>query len=155
LKLEEFLPYRLAILSSVVSNALANLCQRHDLTVGEWLALMSLGELGMMTAKGLGIKNQMHKTKVSRIVAGLLERQLISRRSNQIDLRESFLQLTPLGKSLYDECAPRAVEFLKRLEDSVSAEDRAVLDRCLRNIGERSRRLITDSSGTRFVLDNR
>jgi DNA-binding MarR family transcriptional regulator len=144
LKLEEFLPYRLAVLSSVVSRALSRMYARHDLGQSEWLVLMSLGESGPTTAKALGAKNQMHKTKVSRVVAELLKRELVARRPNQIDLREAFLELTPHGKGLYDECAPLAVEFVMRLGTAISPEDRQVLDRSLTRLAERAQKLISD-----------
>src|SRR5690242_10669964 len=86
LKLEEFLPYRLAVLSSLVSRVVAQVYARHDLKLGEWLVLMTLGEFGPMTAKAIGTRNRMHKTKVSRAVATLLERDLIGRSPNRIDL---------------------------------------------------------------------
>ena len=56
LKLEEFLPYRLAVLSSVVSRVVAQVYARHGLKLGEWLVLMTLGEVRQMTAKALGAK---------------------------------------------------------------------------------------------------
>ena len=74
LKLEEFLPHRLVVLSSAVSRALAQLCARHGLGVNEWYVLMTLDQYGEMTAKSIGARHGMHKTKVSRIVAMLLER---------------------------------------------------------------------------------
>ena len=64
LRLEEFLPHRLAVLSSVVSLVVAQVYARHGLKLGEWLVLMTLGEFGPMTAKAIGARNRMHKTKV-------------------------------------------------------------------------------------------
>src|ERR1700710_778748 len=91
LKLEEFLPYRLAVLSSAVSDALSQIYMRHRLSTAEWFVLMTLGGGGVQTAKALGTACRMHKTKVSRAVAGLLARDLIARQPNRIDLRQAFL----------------------------------------------------------------
>ena len=57
--------------------------------------LVTLGQFGMMTAKSIGIHSHMHKTKVSRAVALLESRKLVTRRANRADLREAFLSLTP------------------------------------------------------------
>ena len=65
----------------------------------------------MMTAKAIGAHSHMHKTKVSRAVALLERRKLVSRRANRADLREAFLSLTPAGRDIYDELAPIALEF--------------------------------------------
>src|SRR5689334_9121666 len=142
LKLEEFLPYRLAVLSSMVSRAVAPVYARHGLNLGEWLVLMSLGEFGPMTAKAVGTRNRMHKTKVSRALAALLERGIIGRAPNHIDLRQSFLSLTPLGKGLYEEYAPQIAKVARSLEDAVPAADRAALERCLIKLTARSEQLM-------------
>jgi DNA-binding MarR family transcriptional regulator len=60
LKLEEFLPDRLVMLSNVVSSVLSQLYAPHDLSINEWLMLMTLAQFGEMTAKALGAKNRMH-----------------------------------------------------------------------------------------------
>ena len=143
LRLEEFLPYRLSVLSSAVSRVLLQLYARHGLSMNEWVVLMSLGEFGELTAKALGAKNHMHKTKVSRVVATLLERGWISRRPNHTDLRESFLHLTPLGKTLYEECTPLAADLVRRLDEAIPAADREVLERCLVKLAATSQQIMT------------
>jgi len=143
LRLEEFLPYRLAVLSSAVSRAVAPVYTRHGLNLGEWLVLMSLGEFGPMTAKAVGARNRMHKTKVSRALAALVERGVIERAPNRVDLRQSFLSLTPSGKRLYEDYAPRIAEVARRLQDAVPAADRAALERCLTKLAARSEELMS------------
>ena len=143
LKLEEFLPYRLAVLSSVVSRVIAEVAARHDLKLSEWVVLMRLGESGQTTAKVIGARNRMHKTKVSRAVAVLMGRGLIGREPNHVDLRQSFFSLTPLGKRLYDEYAPMAADVARRLEDAVPEADRLALEKGLINLTVRSQQLIS------------
>jgi len=151
LKLEEFLPYRLAILSSVVSEALGAILARHDLTMGDWAVLMTLAQAPQLTAKAVGARCDMHKTKVSRILAGLLQRSLISRAANHGDLRQSFLRLTPLGQELYDACLPAMADLTKRLEAALESGERESLDRGLARLAQRSRQLIADP----FVVGER
>src|SRR6185369_17971110 len=98
LKLDEFLPYRLNVCAALVSQALSRVyADRYKIGVPEWRVLVTLGEFGMMTAKAIGNHSHMHKTKVSRAVALLEERRLVTRRANRADLREAFLALTPAG----------------------------------------------------------
>ena len=149
LKLEEFLPYRLAVLSSVVSRVIAQVAARHDLKLGEWLVLMKLGESGQMTAKSISVRNRMHKTKVSRVVAVLMERELIGRALNPIDLRQSFFSLTPLGKRLYDEDVPLAADVGRRLEDAVPEAERAAVEECLIKLIARSQQMMSGSPTSR------
>ena len=78
LKLEEFLPYRLNVLASLVSQALSRIyVERYGLGVPEWRVLVTLGQFGVMTGKAIGAHSHMHKTKVSRAVAELEKRKLI------------------------------------------------------------------------------
>ena len=144
LKLESFLPYRLSVLSSVVSRVLASIGARHGLQMTEWIVLMAIGERGHATAKELGARNHMHKTKVSRAVAVLLNRGLMSRQPNQSDRRVVFLQLTPAGKALYEQTASLAVELTARIESAMSPVERDALDRCLAKLAAKSRTLIVD-----------
>src|SRR5215470_19816941 len=112
LRLEEFLPYRLNVLASLVSQALSRVyAERYDIGVPEWRVLVTLGQFSVMTGKAIGTHTHMHKTKVSRAVAELERRKLVARRANRADLRESFLSLTPAGRAIYEELAPGALEF--------------------------------------------
>ena len=53
----------------------------------------------------------MHKTKVSRAVSELERRKLIARRENSADRRETFLSLTPAGRTIYRDLAPGAIRW--------------------------------------------
>src|SRR5262249_9500314 len=71
LKLEDFLPHQLNVLSSLVSQALTRVYGRYGIGIPEWRVLVTLGENGAMTGKAVGAHTHMHKTKVSRAVAQL------------------------------------------------------------------------------------
>lgn len=142
LRLEEFLPYRLNVLASLVSQALSRIyVERYGLGVPEWRVLVTLGQFGVMTGKAIGAHSHMHKTKVSRAVALLERRKLVARKANRADLREAFLSLTPAGREMYDELAPAALEFVRQLMETVDPADRAALDRALSKLIERSKQL--------------
>ena len=147
LKLEDFLPYRLNVLASLVSQALSRIyVERYGLGVPEWRVLVTLGEFGVMTGKAVGAHSQMHKTKVSRAVAELEKRKLVARRANRADLRESFLSLTVAGRTIYEELAPGALEFARRLAEVVDPADRAAFERAMQRLTERSRALAEETA---------
>jgi len=130
LKLEQFLPYRLNVVASLVSQALSRIyADRYGIGVPEWRVLVTLGQFGMMTGKAIGAHSHMHKTKVSRAVALLEKRKLVTRRANRADLREAFLALTPAGRAMYDDLAPIALDFANRLSEVVDTADRAAFER--------------------------
>jgi DNA-binding MarR family transcriptional regulator len=139
LKLEEFLPYRLNVLATVVSQALSRIyAERYGIGVPEWRVLVTLGQFGMMTGKSIGAHSHMHKTKVSRAVALLEKRKLLTRKANRDDLREALLTLTPAGRAMYDDLAPIALDFANRLSDAVAPSDRAAFDRAIDQLTDRS-----------------
>ena len=148
LELQDFLPHRLNVLSSLVSQALTRVYGQYGIGIPEWRVLVTLGQFGMMTAKAIGTHSHMHKTKVSRAVALLERRKLVVRRANRADLREAFLSLTPAGRGIYDELAPRAREFTDRLSEVVAPGDRAAFDRALKQLTERSAKLVSDAGSS-------
>jgi DNA-binding MarR family transcriptional regulator len=148
LKLEDFLPHRLNVLSSLVSQALTRVYgQRYGIGIPEWRVLVTLGQYGVMTGKAIGAHTHMHKTKVSRAVAQLELRKFVSRRANRADLREAFLTLTPAGRAIYEEAAPIALDFTNRLSEVVEPSDRAAFDRAVQQLTERSAKLVIEIEG--------
>jgi DNA-binding MarR family transcriptional regulator len=145
LKLERFLPYRLNVVASLVSQALSRIyADRYGIGVPEWRVLVTLGQYGIMTGKAIGAHSHMHKTKVSRAVALLEKRKLVARRANRADLRESFLALTPTGRTMYEDLAPIALQFTNRLSEVIDPADRAAFERAVDRLTERSAQLAAE-----------
>lgn len=149
LKLEDFLPHRLNVLSSLVSQALTRVYGRYGISIPEWRVLVTLGENGVMTGKAIGAHTHMHKTKVSRAVAQLEERKFVTRRPNRADLREFFLALTPAGRWIYEELAPSALQFMDRLFEVVPAADRPAFDRAMQELTRRSTELVEQDQSSK------
>ena len=142
LKLEEFLPYRLNVAAALVSQALSRIyAERYGIGVPEWRVLVTLGQYGMMTGKAIGEHSHMHKTKVSRAVALLEKRKLLTRRANKADMREAFLSLTPAGRAIYQDLAPVAAAFARRFIEAIDPADRAAFDRALKALVARAKTL--------------
>jgi DNA-binding MarR family transcriptional regulator len=145
LKLEQFLPYQLNVVASLVSLALSRVyARRYRIGVPEWRVLVTLGQYGVMTGKAIGAHTHMHKTKVSRAVALLEKRKLLARRSNRADLRESFLSLTAAGRAMYEELAPHALEFADRLTEILTPADREAFNRAVKQLTDRSAEMVTE-----------
>jgi DNA-binding MarR family transcriptional regulator len=145
LKLETFLPYQLNVVSSLVSLALSRVyARRHGIGVPEWRVLVTLGQYGVMTGKAIGAHTHMHKTKVSRAVALMEKRRLLTRRPNRADKREAFLSLTAGGRTMYQEVAPHALDFAERLLHILDPADRAAFHRALQQLTARSAELAAE-----------
>ncbi|WP_439572895.1 MarR family winged helix-turn-helix transcriptional regulator [Phreatobacter sp.] len=148
LELEGFLPYRLNVLASTVSQALSGLyARRYGFGIPEWRIIATLGQFGTMTAKDIGGHSHMHKTKVSRAVASLTRRKLVTRRANRQDLRESFLALSPDGRAVYDDLVPVALDFEQSLLRGIATGDRGDIDALIGRLIARAEALLAETGG--------
>jgi DNA-binding MarR family transcriptional regulator len=146
LKLEHFLPYQLNVVSSLVSLALSRVyARRYGIGVPEWRILVTLGQHDVMTAKAVGAHTHMHKTKVSRAVALMEKRRLLARRANRDDMREAFLSLTATGRTMYEEVAPHALDFARRLTEILTPGDREAFNRAIKQLTARSAQLVAEA----------
>jgi DNA-binding MarR family transcriptional regulator len=134
LKLDQFLPYRLSIVSNRVSAAVASTYQAlFGLRIPEWRLVAIIAESEGATQQALGLATRMDKVTVSRAAATLVERGLVERRPNENDQRSHLLSLTAAGRTLYENVAPKALELEAQVFAGFSAAEikafRAMLDR--------------------------
>jgi DNA-binding MarR family transcriptional regulator len=146
LKLEQFLPYQLQVVSTLMAQALSRVyARRYQLGIPDWRVLVSLGQFGWMNGKAICTHTHMHKTKVSRAVAMLERRKLLTRRANRADMRESLVSLTAAGRAIYEELAPDAVAFSRRLTEILSPSDREAFQRAVKQLTDRSAQLVAEA----------
>jgi DNA-binding MarR family transcriptional regulator len=140
--LENFLPYRLNVLASLSSNALAQIyAERFALTIPGWRVIATLGQYERRTARDIAAHGVMHKSTVSRAVASLEERGLIARRANPEDRREELLELTGEGRAIYEAVAPEALGFEARLVAVLSPSEQESLARLIDKLDRHARTL--------------
>jgi DNA-binding MarR family transcriptional regulator len=129
LVLEDFLPYRLSILSNRVSRAIARrYAKTFDLTIPEWRIIAVLGRRPGLTAKEVAEATEMDKVAVSRAVARLVAARRVAARADLEDARRQMLALTPQGESVHARIAPIALASERGLLSALDARERAQLD---------------------------
>lgn len=132
LVLEDFLPYRLSILSNRVSRAIAaRYAETFDLTIPEWRIIAVLGRQPGLTAKEVAEATEMDKVAVSRAVAKLVASKRVAARADRGDARRQILSLTPQGESVHARIAPIALESEQRLLIALNTREREQLDALL------------------------
>lgn len=142
LVLERFLPYRLNVLASLTSQALAQIyAERFDLTIPGWRVLATLGQYGFRTARDIAAHGVMHKSTVSRATSQLEARGLVRRRPNREDRREELLELTEAGQEVYRAVVPEALAFEARLMSVLSPTEQGVLKAMIDKLDRHARRL--------------
>jgi DNA-binding MarR family transcriptional regulator len=137
LDLEHFLPYRLSVLSNRVSGTIARIyTERFQLSITEWRVMAVLGRYPGLSANEVAQRTAMDKVAVSRAVARLLDAGRLDREIHGDDRRRSVLKLSEAGYRIYDEVAPLALEFERRLLDGIDDAERAALFRLLDRLDE-------------------
>ena len=85
-ELDDFLPYRLSIVSNAVSDAIASTYQAlFGLRIPEWRLIAVIAETDGLTPQALALATRMDKVTVSRAAAALAKRALVERRPHPAD----------------------------------------------------------------------
>lgn len=124
LQLENYLPYRLAVLSSTVSATVARAYdKRFGVSIPEWRVIAVLGRFPGLSAVDVAARTLMDKVAVSRAVTKLIKNGRIDREFADADKRRSILNLSAEGKKLHDEIAQLALQFERDLLQGFSSEE--------------------------------
>ncbi|MGI9233917.1 MAG: MarR family winged helix-turn-helix transcriptional regulator [Woeseiaceae bacterium] len=140
--LEDFLPYRLAILSHTVSTTIAQVYEkRFNLSIPEWRVIAILGRFPGLSAVEVAERTFLDKVAVSRAVTKLLKNGRIDRQFADADRRRSILNLSEEGRRVHDEVAPLALQFERDLLDGLGEDEKAKLDVVMERLMARARLL--------------
>jgi DNA-binding MarR family transcriptional regulator len=130
--LDRFLPYRLSVLTNVVSSTIAEAYQqRFGLSIPEWRVLAVLARHPGVSAAEVARLTRMDAVAVSRAVARLLAAGRLRRTIARDDRRRSVLVVTAMGAAVYREVAPLALGYERELLATLDAAERVALDRAL------------------------
>jgi DNA-binding MarR family transcriptional regulator len=132
----DFTPYLLAMALEVESEAFSKVYKsRYNMTRTEWRVLFHLGRYGEMTARDIGQRSRIHKTKISRAVRALEDKRFLKRRTIDTDRRSETLSLQPAGQAAYRDLTLCAARFEGQLERRLGSEDTRKLRQILRTLG--------------------
>ncbi|MDQ2089213.1 MarR family winged helix-turn-helix transcriptional regulator [Marimonas arenosa] len=133
--LQNFLPYLLNQAAEESSLAFQQVYKdRYGMLRTEWRVLFHLGIYGRMTAKEIGSRSKMHKTKISRAVAKLAQRRFLTRERDANDRRVEYLELTTAGRQAYRDLRAVAADYDTRLTARFSAQEAEMLRKLLRKL---------------------
>ena len=139
LVLEQFLPYRLSILSNTVSNTIAR--EYRDLfglSIPEWRVMAVLGHFGPLTASEICERTAMDKVTVSRAVGRLIGQKWVKRETDPDDRRRSILKLTARGVRTHQKIVPIARGRETELAAALTKTERRDLDALLAKLQARA-----------------
>ena len=138
--LEDFLPYRLAILSHTVSGLIARVYdKRFGLTIPEWRVIAIVGRFPGLSAVEVAERTMLDKVAVSRAVTKLIKAGRIEREFADADRRRSILTLSEDGRKVHDEIAPLALEMEQDLLHGLNEEQVSLLNTVIERLLARAR----------------
>lgn len=135
LRMQEYVPYQLAILSSRLSHALEEVFgEDHGLTRTEWRVLALASEVESCRASDLVVWSGVDAVAIHRAIKHLEELGLVERTSAEHDKRARPLRLTLRGMEVYLSIVPNAAALERRLLANLNKEDAAVFRRVLKQL---------------------
>lgn len=134
-QLEQFVPYRMVHLAANISVALSKIYkQEFDMNIAQWRVLAQLAEQQKLYAKDIGAITSMDKSKVSRAVKVLENKNYIHRKTDQKDNRAAYLSLTHQGRAIYQKIAPKALQWEKQFIGVLQDNEHKVLMKILEKL---------------------
>jgi DNA-binding MarR family transcriptional regulator len=140
--LDEFLPYKLSVLSNRLSAAIAeSYSRRFGLSIPEWRVIAVLAHAPGASAAEVAERTAMDKVAVSRAVQRLVQTGRVSRQVAAGDRRRSMLELTRDGRSIYQRVTPALRRYEDELLAALDSRERATLGTLLQRLESRARQL--------------
>jgi DNA-binding MarR family transcriptional regulator len=130
---------RLMVLANLIRRgAILRYKRLTGLSSVEFGLVASLGRRPPMSAARLAEAVGMDKGQISRALASLVSRKLVSRAANPRDSREVLVRLTRSGLAAHDAIVAGALERSERLLEGLSADEVAMLRSYIDRLTERA-----------------
>lgn len=145
---EELVSHRMITLANLLRRS-ASLRYRRmfGLALVEWRIIAVLGTARRVSLNELARRLGLSKSQMSRGVAGLVIRRLVSRATNARDNREIALTLTAQGRAIFTALSHAAVERNRALVAGMAESEVTRLGAHLDLLTERARALLRAEAG--------
>jgi DNA-binding MarR family transcriptional regulator len=144
--IRELLSYRLHEVANLLSRG-AELRYRREFGVSlwEWRTLALLGAVTEpLSLSHLAHAAGIHKSQMSRVVAGLAQRKLVARDANSEDARGVHLTLSKRGRKLYEGLIAAAAERDRAFRKCLTKDEKQAFDSALAKLAGQARVFIRE-----------
>ena len=132
IRLDEFLPFQLAVVANRVSQTVAKLIEREfKLHIPEWRILATLLYHSPVSSQFLVQHTAMDPARVSRAQTRLSDLNLISVQQDPDDKRRVLISLTDRGTEIVTSTLPRALEAEAAIFGDLSPKERQAFEQVL------------------------
>jgi DNA-binding MarR family transcriptional regulator len=126
--LDEFIPYRLAVVAREMSAALAQkYANEFGISIPEWRVMAHLAEVDVCSSGEICARTAMDKAKVNRAVTRLVAAGLVLAETSTSDRRLNVLALSRKGREIYRRIAPIALAVETSVTQSLTDHEREAL----------------------------
>lgn len=135
--LDDFLPYRLNLLSERISKEFATRYQAaYGISIAEWRVVAHLAQGGEVSVRDIHARVHMDKSRVSRAAARLEVAGYVRKHQNTDDRRLVTLTLTERGAQMMRELGEMAQKFDEELRARLSQDQDGLASGVTRLLGE-------------------
>lgn len=146
-ELRSLLTQRLLVLSNTLGKGAVRLyAGRFGIPLAEWRLLAALAAEGPSSVNELAAAMAIDKGWVSRTVAALTRKKLVSLRRRAEDARRVEIAFTTAGRALYARILPAAIERQRRLVSVLTRAEQSMLDDVLAKL-QRQAEVLADVPG--------
>ncbi len=122
--LTSFLTFRMARTQNKLNAQITHYLKVHsDIGLVDWRVLRLLDAMGNTTMSKLARLLQMDKGQLSRKIAGLVKRDLITSRTDDVDSRQQILHIDTAGRALVAHMLPKVRRRHEILIDGIPEKD--------------------------------
>lgn len=130
--------YRLAMLARLWMNSTEKIYERQfGVSLSEWRIIAIVGTEQPINAGAIADRGLLEKSHISRLVARLIKRGVLSSRIDSADARKSWLTLTREGTEIYEAVSAissrRDREFIEPLTADECAAFDIIIDKLIAN----------------------
>jgi DNA-binding MarR family transcriptional regulator len=125
----DHLPYRLLVLARMIDRQAARqLQQEFEITLAEWRVLAFICAAGPATASAVGHSGGIDRAEISRAVAKLERKELVTRQPDPGNRRKLIISPTDRGHSLFVLIRDDRRAFFRMLLADLEADQRAIIE---------------------------
>ena len=132
---EDLLNYKLSRLLASSGAMVTRLCEgRYGITRREWRLICMLATQDGLSPSALAQRAHLTRARISRHIADLTEKKLVTRQIVATDKRRSRISLTAAGRTIHDELFPKSVAFNNRVLGALSPAELRKFDATLQKL---------------------
>jgi DNA-binding MarR family transcriptional regulator len=137
LDLGDYLPYLVNRVGTIIADQFgAQALAPHGLSIAMWRVMAALASAGQLRQIDLADLTSIDASTLSRLVTRLVQLGIVTRTRSASSNREVAIKLSAKGETLMARLVPIARDYESTAIAGLSAQELAVLKRCLRRIYE-------------------